>query len=332
MMRMISALIVATFVLNAVTAVAAPVELKFGVFVSPRGISVKQIFEPWAKWVHEQVGDEVKIKIFAGGILGRNPVQQMKLVKDGVQDITFAVPTYTPARFVDLSLLQLPGLVHNSMEGSLAIWRMYEKGLIRGFEDVKLVGLFTLEPFGLHTAKPIRSYGDVKGMKLRSGGKIHNDIVKALGAVPVGMPVTRIAENMSRNLIEGGIIPWTSLRPFRIDQIAKYHYNADLGVLPLVVAMNKGRYEKLPPKAKAVIDKSGPMLSKLQGAVFDAARTRYVKQYTAYPKHKVLNPTAAEQQEMAALFKPLHKKWKAEHGTERYDVFVEIFAAIRKGS
>lgn len=332
MNRMIFALISAATVLGAVTAVAAPVELKFGAFVSPRSFTVKKVFEPWAKWVHEQVGDEVKIKVFAGGVLGRNPVQQMKLLKDGVQDITFAVPSYTPARFVDLSLFQLPGLVRNSTEGSLAIWRMYERGLIRGFKDVKVVGLYTLDAFSLHTAKPIRSYRDVKGMKLRTGGRVHNDIVKALGAVPVGMPVTRIAENISRNLIDGGIIPWTSLVPFRIDQVARYHYSADLGVLPIVIPMNKGRYEKLSPRAKAVIDKSGPELSRLQGDVFDTTRARFIKRYKADPKHTVLNPTAAEQREMEALFKPMHEEWKAEHGTERYDALVEILADIRKGS
>lgn len=332
MNRMIFALISAATVLGAVTAVAAPVELKFGAFVSPRGITVKYVIEPWAKWVHEQVGDEVKIKVFAGGVLGRNPVQQMKLLKDSVQDITFAVPSYTPARFVDLSVFQLPGLVRRSTEGSLAVWRMYDRGLIRGFEDVKVVGIFTLDVFDLHTAKPIRFYRDVKGMKLRTGGRIHNDIVKALGAVPVGMPVTRIAENISRNLIDGGLIPWTSLLPFRIDQVAKYHYLADLGVLPLVFAMNKGKYEKLSPRAKAVIDKSGPMLSRLWGDEFETTRTRYIKRHKADPKHTVLDPTTAEQREMEALFKPLHEKWKAEHGTERYDALVEILADIRKGS
>ncbi|MFB3108770.1 MAG: hypothetical protein ACE1ZE_05295 [Candidatus Binatia bacterium] len=85
-------------------------------------------------------GDDVKIKIFAGGILGPDPASQMKLLRDGVQDITFAMPSYTPARFSDLSLLQLPGLVRNSTEGSLAVWRMYQGGLIRGFENVKVVG------------------------------------------------------------------------------------------------------------------------------------------------------------------------------------------------
>jgi len=325
------ALFLAAALLGTTAALAEPVELKFGAFLSPRNFAVKKVLEPWAKWVQEQVGDEVAIKIYSGGTLGRNPVQQMKLLKDGVQDITFAVPSYTPARFVDLSLFELPGLVRNSTEGSLALWRMYEKGLVRGFEDVKVVGIFTLDPSILHMAKPIQSYRDMKGMKIRTGGRIHNDIVKALGAVPVGMPVTRVAENMSRNLIDGAIIPWTSVVPFRINQVAKYHYKVDLGVLSIVIAMNKERYEKLSPRARAVIDKSGSMLAKLQGDVFDSTRASFIEQTKADSQQRVLDPTAVEQQEMASLFKPLHERWQAEHGSDRYDALVKILAQLREG-
>ena len=180
MMALIFTLMTAAIMLGTTSAAAAPVQLKFGVFISPQGFSVKKILQPWANWVHDQVGDEIKIKIFAGGVLGPDPVLQMKLLRDGVQDITYALPSYTPARFTDLSLLQLPGLVRNSTEGSLAIWQIYQAGLIRGFEDVTVVWLFTLDAFNLHGAKPIHSYRDVKGMKLRTGGRIHNDIVRAL--------------------------------------------------------------------------------------------------------------------------------------------------------
>ncbi len=329
MMALLLTLMTAAIMLGATPAAAAPVQLKFGVFISPQGFSVKKILQPWANWVHDQVGDEVKIKIFAGGVLGPDPVSQMKLLRDGVQDITYALPSYTPARFSDLSLLQLPGLVRNSTEGSLAIWQMYQTGLIRGFEDVKVVGLFTLDAFNLHGAKPIRSYRDVKGMKLRSGGRIHNDIARALGAIPMGLTITQIAENINRRVIAGAIIPWTALIPFRINQVASYHYDASLGVLPMVVAMNKRKYEQLSQKAKDIIDKSGDMLSRLNGDVFDTTRNQYFKLVKSNPRHTVTEPTPTEKREMKTLFEPLHKKWKADHGMERYDALVRMLAKIR---
>ena len=330
MMALIFTLMTAAIMLGTTSAAAAPVQLKFGVFISPQGFSVKKILQPWANWVHDQVGDEIKIKIFAGGVLGPDPVLQMKLLRDGVQDITYALPSYTPARFTDLSLLQLPGLVRNSTEGSLAIWQIYQAGLIRGFEDVTVVWLFTLDAFNLHGAKPIHSYRDVKGMKLRTGGRIHNDIVRALGAIPMGLTITQIAENINRRVIAGAIIPWTALIPFRINQVASYHYDASLGVLPMVVAMNKRKYEQLSQKAKDIIDKSGDMLSRLNGDVFDTTRDQYYKLVKSNPRHTVTEPTPKEKREMKTLFEPLHKKWKAKYGAVRYDALVQKLAKIRK--
>ena len=330
MIRRSLAFIVVVGTLWTTTAVGAPVELKFGMFISPNGFQIKQVFEPWIQWLHGQVGDEIKVKIYPGGILGRDPVQQMNLLRSGIQDITLAIPSYTPARFTDLSLLQLPGLVRTSTEGSAAVWRLFQMGRIRGFEDVKVVGLFTLDAFGIHTATPIGSYQDVRGMKLRSGGRIHNDIAKVLGAAPVGMAITRIAENISRNQIDGAIIPWTALIPFRINEVTKYHYSADLGVLPVVVAMNKKKYDQLSPTTRDALDRSGSMLSKMNGKTYDDTRTEYMQRHKKDPKHTVIEPTTVEQAEMQALFRPLHDQWQARYGRERYRTLVKILAQLRK--
>ena len=332
MIRSSLALVFGIGTLWSTMAIGAPLELKFGMFISPNGFQIKQVFEPWIQQMHEQVGNEIHVKIYPGGILGRDPVQQLTLVRSGVQDLTLAIPSYTPARFTDLSLLQLPGLVRTSTEGSLAVWRMFQMGMIRGFEDVKVVGLFTLDAFGLHTAKPMASHRDVRGMKLRSGGRVHNDIATVLGAVPVGMSITRIAENISRNQIDGAIIPWTALIPFRINQVAHYHYSADLGVLPVVVAMNKSRYEGLSPSAKAALDRSGPLLSEMNGKTYDETGMDYMRRHKGDRRHTVIEPSAAQREEMQALFRPLHDQWKAQFGIERYRTLVQILAEIRKGN
>ncbi len=137
---------------------------------------------------------------------------------------------------------------------------------------------------------------------------------------------------MSRNQIDGAIIPWRALIPFQINQVAKYHYSADLGVLPVVVAMNKRQCENLSPKARAVVDQSGPLLSKMRGKTYDDTRTEYINRHKADPKHTVIEPTSAERGEMITLFQPLHDQWRAQNGTQRYDALVKIFFEIRKGN
>lgn len=54
------------------------------------------VLKPWADDVMKASGGTLKIDIFPGGTLGRNPLQQLKLVQDGVADLTWTVPGYTP--------------------------------------------------------------------------------------------------------------------------------------------------------------------------------------------------------------------------------------------
>ena len=62
---------------------------------------------PWAKMVEEKSGGRLKITIFPGSILGK-PAHHYDLVKDGIADIAFTTPGYTPGRFPLITVTELP--------------------------------------------------------------------------------------------------------------------------------------------------------------------------------------------------------------------------------
>ncbi len=146
----------------------------------------------------------------------------------------------------------------------------------------------------------------------------------------MGLTILEIAENINRRVIAGAIIPWTAMVPFRINQVTRYHYEASLGVLPMVVAMNKDKYASLSPNAKKVIDESGDMLARLNGQVFDTTRDQYMNLVKSNPRHTVTRPTVKENQELRSLFQPLHDGWKRRNGSELYNALVQALTELRK--
>jgi len=64
------------------------------------------------------------IRHYSGGVLGRDISQQPDLVLDGKADIAFVVPGYTPARFPDNAVVELPGLFHDTREATLVYIRL----------------------------------------------------------------------------------------------------------------------------------------------------------------------------------------------------------------
>ena len=63
------------------------------------------------------------------------------------------------------------------------------------------------------------------------------------------------------------MIPMSAALDFKLIEVAKYFtINAPLGRSPFLVAMNRGRYEKLPADLKKVIDDTTGLKLSLKGA------------------------------------------------------------------
>ena len=196
---------VAALLFAALPASAQQVTLKFANF-SPAGSKMnQQLIPPFIDALVKDAQGQLKIDFYPGGTLGRAPDAQLRLVKTGVADIAWIIPYYTPGEFPDNDVFELPMLVRNGIEGSLAITRMHARGLLRGYDDLKVLALLIQPPNVVHTDFPVTGPESLKGRKIRSAGVIQQRILEAVGATPVGgLTGPQVAENVSRGLIDGG--------------------------------------------------------------------------------------------------------------------------------
>ena len=326
--------------LLAVLAIAGPahsqeVTLKLSAFIPDRAPTFAQVIKPWADAINAEGKGIVKIDLFPGGALGGNPGLQPKMVLDGVADIALVIPAYTPGRFPDNDVMELPRMVNSSSESSLAIYRLYRRGLLRGYEDFYLVLLGTTNPYAIHTKRPVKTMDDMKGMKLRAGGPVASAALRALGVAPVGMPITEVAENVSRGVIDGSAGDWDVMYSFRIIEAAKHHYMAAaLGTVPVAVLMNRNVYEKLPASAKAIIDKhSGESMSRRFGAVHDGIQKSKHEETVKAADHTLVFPPEAELTRLDATLQPVIDKWVKDHpsGEKLLAALKEELIRIRAG-
>ena len=334
MNRRWSALLLAAALALPATA-SAQVELKFASFPPPPGALNHDVLGPWVKEVNASLGSAAVVRLFAGGTLGRDPVQQFKLVRDRVADIAYVVMGYTPGEFPDSTIFELPFLVENSLEGSLAHWRMVERGLLRGYDKAKFLGAFTIPPQSLHTSFKLARIEDLKGQKIRSAGPYQSAAIELLGGTAVsGIPVPAAAEALSRGVVQGVLSDWNGMIAFRIADAAKFHFEAPLGTAAAGVFMNVEAYNALPPAARAAIDKhSGAALSRLHGAEFDKRYRENFEKTRPQKEHTFVIPTAAEREAIKQRLQPITDKWIQEtpDGRKRYDALVSILDEIRKG-
>ena len=292
---------------------AQPVKLKFSIFSPDKEATFISVFRPFAEAVNKEAGGAVEIELFPNGALGRSPVQQAQMVLDGVADLAWVIASYTPGRFQENEVFELPGVFADLREATLVFTRLVNDGKIRGYDDFFPVGLFGTAPYSLHSRSPINSIADIKGKKIRASGAIESETVKALGAVAIGMPVTEVPEAISRGTIDGTTSHPAPLVDFGISRVTSAHYFTRLGVVPLAILMNRKKFDSLPKVAQDAIRKhSGEWTAARFNEGIGTYNASVVKQLQADPKRKVVFPSPADLDAMQPAFQSVIDTWVAK--------------------
>jgi TRAP-type C4-dicarboxylate transport system substrate-binding protein len=308
--------IIALFTALAGNALAqVPVTMRVGHFLPPKSLTHSKLFLPLAENLNKDSGGRIKATVYPGGSLGRSPAQQLQLVMDGVVDIGFIVQSYTPGEFPDNSLLELPLLMRTTRDASLVHQRLYERGLLRGYDKVKVIGLATTSAYGLHLNFPYNTLDDLKGRKVRAATGIQSQIVSALGATPVGgIAVTQTAESLSRRLIDGTLLGWESMHTFRVLSVTTDHVEFPLGFTPVMVAMNRAKYDALSPELKRVVDKyCGTWVAERIASNYDAMGNAALAEAHKTAGNRVIELSDAEDKRWEAALTPIVEGWRNSH-------------------
>lgn len=259
----------------AAEAPAQQVTLRVHQFLPAAAPIPRHFIAEWAKKVEAESKGQIKVELYPSMQLGGSPAQLYDQVRDGVADIVWTLPGYTPGRFPKTEALELPFIAGNGVQSSQAAWDFYEKHLKDDFKDVKILAVHTHGPGLIHAkGQGVRKLEDLKGLKVRAPTRIINELLKTLGATPVGMPVPQMPEALSRGVIDGAVVPWEVTTPLKVAELVNTHTtfagNRSLYVSFFIFAMNKAKYDGLSPELKKVIDaNAGAETSQWAGRVMD---------------------------------------------------------------
>ena len=242
-------------------------ELKLASFVPPTHVIWTDVITPWTRELAKLSNNQLTVRMFPAMQLGGRPPDLYRQVVQGISDITFTLPGYTSGEFPMMALTELPGTAENAADGTRKIWKLFDQYLARDFKDTKVLMLWNSDSASLMSrSKPIRTLEDLKGMRIRTPSAAQSAQLEALGATPVDMPANQIYNNLDRGVIDASMIPMSAALDFKLIEVVKYFtINAPLGRSPFLVAMNRGRYEKLPADLKKVIDTTTGLDAQPQG-------------------------------------------------------------------
>jgi TRAP-type C4-dicarboxylate transport system substrate-binding protein len=305
-------------VLFPAVASAEPVILKLAFFSSDRSTTYLVAVKPFVDAVNAEGKGVLEIVLYSGGVLGREIAEQPQVVLDGKADIAFVVPGYSPARFSDNSVVELPGLFRNTREGTLVYTRLIAQQALQGYEDFIVIGAYITEPSTIHSRTPINSIDDLKGKRVRVNNQGEAVALERLGAVPVPMEIIRVAAAISGGIIDGAAVPRTPLADYGIARVATNHYFLATSGSPLALIMSRRAFEALPKPAKDIIRKySGEWVAARFIENYDNSDRIALEQLKSDPKRNLVFPSPTDLERAQSTFKSIIADWLEEKPRHR---------------
>jgi TRAP-type C4-dicarboxylate transport system substrate-binding protein len=320
---------VAACTLVPLAAGADSTKLKFAFFASDREYVYSPVVKAFADAVTLE-GKGVEIELFPSGVLGRNYAGQAQLVLDGTADIAWVNPSLTPELFPDNSVIELPGLFRDTREATGVYARLITSEALSGYSDFFVIAAVGTGPLTIHMRPPMAALGDLKGRKIRTLNRTEGAVLKELGMAPEVMPINRTAEAINRGTIDGATAPPAVLIDFGIARFTRYHYLLDLGAAPLLIVMNRKKFDSLPKASQDVIRKySGEWAATRYIQATEAYETPILEKLKSDSARTVIYPSRPDLVAAHGAFKTVIGAW-ANQSSQNRDLLKLVHTEIAK--
>ena len=282
----------------------------------------------WVKLIDEYFMPEVDKRLAAAG--GKHKIEwtkawggtlikigsESKGIADGVADLGFVGTIFEAPKFPTQNVsyfspfgsedIAVVTQVVNDMQKSIpAMGDAWTKnGLV-------YLGGAALDSYHIWTSFPVNSVDDLKGRKITAPGPAANWI-RGTGAVAVAGNLNTYYEDIKSGVSNGVITFATGAWGAKVHEVAPYITKVNFGSQYAGgLAMNKGRFDRLPPEVKTVFrEVAAEYQKRFAVAQTEAANGLLKRMQDAGAKISEL--PAAERKRWADTLPPIAKTWAAD--------------------
>ena len=310
-LAILTSALVATLASTPVGNAAEPTVLRWAYTAPLTSPTYTRFWGPWLKKVNEDAKGVFHVDVFAGSRLASLTNVYDRLVQN-VYELGYGIHGAIAGKFPKTEVCILPFLASDPEIASGALWNLYQSGVISNeYTDTKPIALFVYSQNNFHLKKPVRKLEDMSGLKVGVSARISGELVQALGAQPVSVPVTEYYQAANRGLIDGILVGWTGVLQFKVQEVTNYHLEASFGTGSGFFLMNKNAYARLPDKGRAIIDHHSGLATsmgfgKVLRGIADYQRSTVAKM----PHHTIAQLSPSEQKRWEERVKPIISQWE----------------------
>ena len=237
---------------------ASALDIKFAE-IHPAGYPTVVAEQNMGKKIEAASNGEITFKMFPGGVLGSEK-EVMEQAQIGAVQMTRVSLGIVGPVVPDVNVFNMPFVFRDHDHMRKVIDGEIGQEILDKItnSDFNLVALAWMDggTRNLYTKQPVRSIGDLKGMKIRvQGNPLFIDMMNAMGGNGIAMDTGEIFSALQTGVIDGAENNPPTLLEHNHYQNAKYYTLTGHLILPEPVVMSKTTWNALTPEQQALVKK-----------------------------------------------------------------------------
>ena len=221
----------------------------------------------FAELVKERTNGAVEIKVYSNSTLG--PGQQaLNLMRGGSIDIIQSGSTTFNGLVGETAALEMPFVFENSEHAYRVLDGKVGQGLLDKLDPFGIKGLAFLENGWREVTNnrhPVNSAEDIKGLKIRTTpNPYHIQAFELLGANPVPLAYAELYYALETGAVDAQEHPLPVLWAAKFYEVQNYLTLTNHAYSPLILAMNKPKFESLPAEYQTILVESAREVANYQ--------------------------------------------------------------------
>lgn len=278
----------------------------------------------FADLVKDRTDGRVAIEVHPGGALGFKGPDMLQVLKDGLVPIGEMLLGYVAGTEPIVDLSTMPFLVADYGEAHLlgVVSKPYMQNVFKKWNQKLLYWQFW-PGAGIYTKKPIASFEDLKGLKIRTFNNISTQWVKNAGGNPMSMPWGDVYMAMSTGAIDALLTSSVSGADGKFWEVMSHFTNLGFTFGYSAVTVNLNAWNKLSDKDKAIIiDTAWEMEEIQEKQSILADKTSVTKLVTN--GMQVMDISPEFQKQCADLAMPIWEEWVSKVGPDGRSMMEEF--------
>ncbi len=224
----------------------------------------------WTKQLSERSNGAITAEVKGFNEMGLKGPEVLRLMGQGVVEIGATVLAYLAADDPANEMVDIAGLipdVKTAREITEAAKPVLAK-LYREKFGVELLGIGTYPAQVLYCNAEIKGLADLRGKKVRVGGRSQSEFVAALGGTPVTMAFGEVVPALQNKTVDCGITGTLSGNVANWHEVTTHLYRTPLSWGQIAYAANAKTWAALDPKVRGFL---AEQVKGLEKSVWDAA-------------------------------------------------------------